>query len=65
MVALEVGFSGNIISDTTKPNGQPSHCLGVSRTNKLFGFQAGHRLREGIPKVVMWFLARAVMSCEK
>jgi GDP-L-fucose synthase len=57
MIAAEVGFSGNIVWDTTKPNGQPRRCLEVTRAKELFGFQAAHRLREGIPKTVAWFLA--------
>ena len=58
MIASEVGFTGNIIWDTTKPNGQPRRCLNVSRARSLFGFQAAHSLREGIPKTVAWFQAR-------
>src|SRR5215468_8331053 len=57
MIADEVGFSGSIVWDTTKPNGQPRRCLDVSRAKALFGFQAEYRLREGIPKTVEWFLA--------
>lgn len=56
MIATEVGFQGEIVWDTTKPNGQPRRCLDVSRAKELFGFQATHRLREGIPKTVAWFL---------
>src|SRR5713226_1596728 len=57
MIAAEVGFNGEIVWDTTKPNGQPRRCLDVSRAKKLFGFQATHRLREGIAKTVAWFMA--------
>jgi len=56
MIATEVGFQGEIVWDTTKPNGQPRRCLDVSRAKELFGFQATHRLREGIPKTVAWTL---------
>ena len=56
MVAAEVGFTGEIVWDTTKPNGQPRRCLDVSRAKQLFGFQASHRLRDGIPKTVAWFI---------
>jgi GDP-L-fucose synthase len=57
IVAKEVGFTGEIVWDTTKPNGQPRRCLDVSRAKALFGFQAAHRLREGIANTVDWFLA--------
>ena len=56
MIAEQVGFSGSIVWDTTKPNGQPRRCLDVTRAKVLFGFQAEYRLREGIPKTVEWFL---------
>ena len=55
MIAAEVGFTGHIIWDTTKPNGQPRRRLDVSRAKQLFGFQAAHHIREGIPKTVAWF----------
>ncbi len=56
LVAREVGFNAEIVWDATKPNGQPRRCLDVSRAKELFGFQATHRLHEGIAKTVAWFL---------
>ena len=57
MIAAEVGYSGRFVWDTTKPNGQPRRCLDVTRAKELFGFEAVHRLRDGIPKTVAWFMA--------
>ncbi len=57
MIASEVGFTGDIVWDTSKPNGQPRRCLDVTRAKELFGFEARHRLREGISKTVAWFMA--------
>lgn len=54
-IAAEVGFTGLIQWDPTKPNGQPRRCLDVSRAKQLFGFQARHGLREGLKKTVRWF----------
>ena len=56
MIAAEVGFTGTIRWDTTKPNGQPRRCLDVSRAKDLFGFEAQHRLCDGLPKTVAWFM---------
>jgi GDP-L-fucose synthase len=56
MIAEEVGFSGRMVWDTTKPNGQPRRCLDVSRAQEYFGFRARQDLREGIAKTVAWFL---------
>jgi GDP-L-fucose synthase len=58
MIASEVGFSGEIVWDATKPNGQPRRCLDVSQAKQLFGFRAVRPLREGISKTVAWFQDR-------
>jgi len=57
MIVAETGFTGRVVWDTTKPNGQPRRCLDVSRARELFGFEARIPLREGIAKTVAWFLA--------
>ena len=57
MVASEVGFTGEIVWDTSKPKGQPRRCLDVTRAEKFFGFKASHGLEEGISKTVAWFFS--------
>jgi GDP-L-fucose synthase len=57
MIAEEVGFSGSIVWDKSKPNGQPRRCLDTSRAREYFGFQAQYAFREGIAKTVDWFMA--------
>jgi GDP-L-fucose synthase len=56
MIAKEVGFAGEIVWDTTKPNGQPRRCLDTTRAKGLFGFEATCGLHEGIAKTVRWYL---------
>ena len=58
LIAQEIGYTGMITWDTSKPNGQPRRCLDVSRAKDLFGFQTRHTLREGIRKTVAWYLTR-------
>lgn len=55
VVAAEVGFTGEIVWDSSKPNGQPRRCLDVTRSKELFGFEAANDLRSGIAKTVAWF----------
>ena len=55
IIAKEIGFAGSITWDITKPNGQPRRCLDVTRAKQFFGFQARHRLRDGLKKTVQWF----------
>jgi GDP-L-fucose synthase len=49
------GFDGEIVWDTTKPNGQPRRKLDVSRATDLFGFTARTPLREGLERTIAWF----------
>ena len=55
LVVAEVGFTGTIQWDVSKPNGQPRRCLDVSRAQQLFGFRAQYSLREGLSKTIQWF----------
>jgi GDP-L-fucose synthase len=55
MIADQVGFTGQIVWDTSQPNGQPRRCLDVSRAAKLFGFRAIYPLRHGIAKTLSWY----------
>lgn len=49
-------FCGDIVWDSTKPEGQPRRLFDVSRAEKEFGFVSRTRLREGIQKTVEWYL---------
>lgn len=64
LITTEVGFTGTVQWDTTKPNGQPRRCLDVNRAKQLFGFQARHSLRDGLTKTVQWFQANRQMIRE-
>ena len=57
LVADTVGFDGQIIWDTTKPNGQPRRCLDVYCAWQRFGFRATCDLAKGIRATVEWFRA--------
>jgi len=65
LVASEVGFTGTLAWDTTKPNGQPRRCVDATRARELFGFEARHRLRDGIPKTVAWFLTQGPLMASQ
>jgi GDP-L-fucose synthase len=55
VIAAETGFEGEIVWDTTKPNGQPRRKLDTSRAERYFGFQARTPFREGIKHTVAWY----------
>ena len=58
LLAELTGFEGEIVWDTTKPNGQPRRQLDVSRAEELFGFRATTRLREGLERTIAWYRSR-------
>ena len=58
VIADEVGFRGQIVWDTTKPNGQPRRCLDVRRAQQLLGFKAAMGFRAGIARTVGWYLRK-------
>jgi GDP-L-fucose synthase len=49
------GFDGDIVWDTSKPNGQPRRRLDVSRAEELFGFRARTTFRDGLERTIAWF----------
>jgi GDP-L-fucose synthase len=59
LVAEATGYDGDIVWDTTKPNGQPRRKLDTSRAEELFGFRARTRLRDGLARTVEWYRASA------
>ncbi len=56
LIAAEVQFAGELVWDTTRPNGQPRRCLDTTKAKAFFGFEAKCRLREGIAQTVSWYL---------
>ena len=59
LVADVTGFEGEIVWDTSMPNGQPRRKLDTSRAKELFGFQARTSLREGLARTVAWYREQA------
>ena len=50
-----VGFQGELVFDTLKPDGTPQKLLDVTRLNKL-GWEDKIGLHEGIEEVYQWYL---------
>ena len=60
IIAKHVGYTGEIVWDTSKPNGQPRRKLDVSRARELFGFEAEVPFDVGIERTVAWWEANRV-----
>jgi GDP-L-fucose synthase len=55
MVAKAAGFHGEVLWDTSQPNGQPRRRLDTTRARELLGFEAEVGLADGITRTVAWF----------
>lgn len=53
-----IGFNGDIVFDTTKPDGTPQKLLDISKLQNL-GFKPSIKLEDGIKEVYLHYKARA------
>jgi GDP-L-fucose synthase len=63
-IAAEVGFRGEIVWDTTKPNGQPRRKLDVRRAQERFGFRSSTTFETGLRETIQWYRASRHVSAE-
>jgi GDP-L-fucose synthase len=56
LIAKLSEFKGNIIWDTSKPNGQPRRMLDTTRAEKEIGFKAKASFNEGLKKTINWYI---------
>jgi GDP-L-fucose synthase len=59
LVAELTGYDGEIVWDTSMPNGQPRRSLDARRARDLFGWEARTPLREGLERTIAWYRAHA------
>lgn len=55
LIARLVGFEGEIVWDTSKPDGQPRRWLDTSKAERLFGFKAKMSFEEGLLRTIQWY----------
>jgi GDP-L-fucose synthase len=55
VIARLTGFTGDIVWDTTKPDGQPRRMLDTTRAEKLFGFRARVPFEDGLRETIEWY----------
>ncbi len=55
LISQIIGFKGEIVYDSSRPDGTPRKLMDVSRINKL-GWKYKTSLRKGIEKTYEWFL---------
>jgi len=55
MTAKMTGFTGKLVWQTDKPNGQPRRGLDVNRAKEYFGWSAQIPFEEGMRRTIEWF----------
>src|SRR5262249_30642892 len=55
LIAGKVGYTGDVVWDTTRPNGQPRRMLDVSRARERLGFVATTPLEVGLERTITWY----------
>lgn len=55
IIADLTGFSGQIIWDKSRPDGQPKRMLDTTKALKEFGFTAGTDIIAGLSKTIEWY----------
>ena len=55
LIAKYTGFTGRIVWDASKPDGQPRRMLDTSRATKYFGFVAKTSFEEGLRTTIDWY----------
>ena len=65
LICDTMGHTGKIRYDSTKPDGQPSRRLDISRAISSFDFAAQTDLADGLRETVDWYLAtdEALLEC--
>jgi GDP-L-fucose synthase len=58
MIQRITGYDGEVVWDTSRPDGQPTRYLDVSRARELMGFEAEVPLEEGLRRTVESFRAQ-------
>ncbi len=54
-----MGYDGELVWETDKPNGQPRRCLDTKRAQAAFGFVAEMPFRQGLQQTIEWYRQHA------
>lgn len=59
-----VGYEGQIIWDTTKPDGQPRRQVSTTRARAYLGWQASTSFDDGLAKTIKWLEGQEAKKCQ-
>ena len=61
-IARVVGFDGDLVWDSTKPDGQPRRRVDASRAETALGWHAHTSFEDGLRATVEWYLANRAIA---
>ncbi|MFM7890622.1 MAG: NAD-dependent epimerase/dehydratase family protein, partial [Actinomycetota bacterium] len=61
-IARVVGFDGDLVWDSTKPDGQPRRRVDASRAEAALGWHAHTSFEDGLRATVQWYLANRAIA---
>ena len=61
-IARVVGFDGDLVWDSTKPDGQPRRRVDASRAESALGWHAHTNFEDGLRATVEWYLANRAIA---
>lgn len=59
MIAKKIDYTGDIVFDSSKPDGQLYRCLDVEKARTEFGFTAKTDLETGLNRTIEWYYNRS------
>jgi GDP-L-fucose synthase len=64
LIAKLIGYRGDVVWDSTKPDGQPRRALDTSRARDRFGFRAKTSFEDGLRQTIAWYEHALVGSAD-
>jgi GDP-L-fucose synthase len=55
LISKLTGFKGEIVWDTSQPDGQPRRALNVERAERFFGFRSRTNFEDGLRRTIDWY----------
>ena len=55
-ISEQMGYEGEVVWETDKPDGQPRRCLDTTKAKELLGFEADTDLQTGLKHTIEWYL---------
>ncbi|PKM98971.1 MAG: GDP-fucose synthetase [Elusimicrobia bacterium HGW-Elusimicrobia-3] len=55
LIAKLTGFTGKLVWDASKPDGQPRRMLDISRANREFGYSSETNFESGLIRTIDWY----------